>query len=600
MSKPPSFPARGAASTPEQRLREAGALRRAGRLDEAETIYRALLKLYPTSLDGLHGLGRLCLRGGRPKEAEKWLKRAVALTRQSADLYCDLGAAVAQLARHAEAIRNYQASLKIAPEHALAHYNMGTALHALGRPAEAIGHFEQAIGADPGLAEARDSLGLSLAALNRHAEALACHEKAVGLRPGLVLAHCNASLALLALNRPAEALAHSRSALAIKPDHADGHFAMGVAFEALGNLEDARTAYTRAVELAPSWGRAHRGLADCTGYSAGHPHLALMESVVGDPKVHATDRVHLHAALAKAYGDLNDHVRASRHMLDGNRLQRQTTTYDEAATLAVFDRVIATFTPRLIGQRQGLGARSRAPIFVVGMPRSGSTLVEQILASHPSVHGAGEIPQFGDAVASLGRGHFGSEGFLSQVASMSGADLRRIGERYLADISHLADGKSRIVNKLPGNFVALGLIHLALPDAIVIHSRRDPIDTSLSRFSKIFVPGQAYGYDLGELGRYHRGYDRLMAHWRETLPAATLVDVDYEAVVADLEAEARRLIAACGLEWDEACLAFHRSPRPVMTPSRSQVRQPIYATSVGRWRPYQEMLRPLLDALGGQ
>ena len=600
MSKAPAFPARVGGSAAEQLLQEAGVLRRAGRWDEAERLYRALLKLHPTSLDCLHGLGRVCLRGGRAKDAEKWLKRAVALSRRSADLYCDLGAAVAQQDRHAEAIRNYQAALNLEPGHALAHYNMGTALHALGRPTEAIVHFEQAIGAEPGLAQAHDSLGLSFAALNRQSEALACHEKAVALRPGFVQAHCNASLALLALNRPAEALAHSRSALAIKPDHADGHFAMGVAFEALGNLEDARTAYARAVELAPSWGRAHRGLADCTGYSAGHAHLALMESAIGDPKVQATDRVHLHAALAKAYGDLNDHARASRHMLDGNRLQRQRTTYDEAGTLAVFERVRATFTPRVIGERLGLGAKSPAPIFVVGMPRSGSTLVEQILASHPSVFGAGEIHHFGDAVASLGRGHFGSEAFLAEFPSLSGADLRQIGERYLAKIRPLADGKSRIVNKLPGNFIALGLIHLTLPDAIVIHSRRDPIDTSLSRFSKIFVPGQAYGYDLGELGRYHRGYDRLMAHWRETLPAGTLVDIDYEAVVADLEAEARRLIAACGLEWDEACLAFHRSSRPVMTPSRSQVRQPIYATSVGRWRPYEEMLRPLLDALGGQ
>lgn len=546
MNKAPAFPARVAGPSPELLLREAVGLQRAGRSDEAERIYRALLKLYPTSLDCLHGLGRLCLRGGRPKEAEKWLRRAVALTRKSADLHCDLGAAVAQQQRHAEAIRSYRAGLAIEPRHGLAHYNLGTALHALGKPVEAIGHFEQAINAEPGLAEAQDSLGLSLAALNRHAEALVRHERAVALRPGFILAHCNASLALLALNRPAEALTHCRSALAVNPDHVDGHYSLGVAFEALGKLEDARTAYGRAVELAPSLGRAHRSLADCTRYSADHPHLALMEALAGNPQTLTTDRVHLHAALAKAYGDFNDYARASRHMLDGNRLQRQRTTYDEAGTLAVFDRVIASFTPQVIGEKQGLGAKSVAPIFVIGMPRSGSTLVEQILASHPSVHGAGEIHHFGDAVASLGRGHFGSDAFLAQVASMSGAELRQIGERYLEEIGQLAGGKARIVNKLPGNFISLGLIHLTLPDAIIIHSRRDPIDTSLSRFSKIFVPGQAYGYDLGELGRYHRSYNRLMAHWRETLPSGVLVEVDYEAVVANLEVEARRLIAACG------------------------------------------------------
>nr|MEA2797105.1 hypothetical protein [Phenylobacterium sp.] len=599
MSQRPIAGSRGGLE-PARLFRSAVAFHQAGRLREAEKLYRALLKLNPTEFGCLHGLGRLCFREGRVEEAAKWFQRAVAQDKKSAAARCDLGAALARLDRHQDSVRSYEAALAIEPDHALTRFNMGTALHALGRPAEAITHFEYAIRLAPNVAETHNSLGLSLASLERHADALACYQQAIAIRPGYVPAHCNVGLALRALNRPGDALAHYRNAIELEPDQAEAHEGLGAALEALGSIDEARRAYEKAIELAPSWGLAHRSLAECTRYSAGDdPHLALMEAVARDPKaLMTTQRVHLHAALAKAYADLGDHGLASRHMIEGNRLQRRRIVYDEDSTLAVFDRVAAVFTAEFVRRNQGLGAASDLPVFVVGMPRSGSTLIEQILASHPKVCGAGEVPHFGDAVASLGRGHFASDALLGHLPSITGSELQLIGARYLTEVTGLRAGKERVVNKLLGNFVCLGLIHLALPQARIVHARRNAIDTCLSRFSKIFVPGQAYSYDLGELGRYHRAYERLMAHWREVLPPGTMIDVDYEAVVADLDAEARRMVAFCGLEWDDACLAFHRTQRPVITPSKSQVRQPIYSTAVGRWRPYEEMLRPLLEALG--
>ena len=398
--------------------------------------------------------------------------------------------------------------------------------------------------------------------------------------------------------RPQEAVKWFDRAIARNRRSSDAHYGRAVALEELGDLAAARGAYERAVDLSPSNGLAHRGLADCTRYAAGHPHLARMEALARDlDALPHIDRVHLYAALTKAYDDLQDYRQAARHMLDGNRMQRQQILYDEAVTLGQIDRVSAVFTSQLMAEKKGFGAASATPVFVVGMPRSGSTLIEQILASHPKVHGAGEIHDFGNSVASLGCGHFSSDTFLGQVPSMSAAQFQQIGAQYLRSTRALAQGNDRVVNKLPGNFIALGLIHLALPGAIIVHSRRNAIDTCLSRFSKIFVPGQAYSYDLGELGRYHRAYERLMTHWRRVVPANALIEVDYEAVVTDLEGEARRLIAFCGLEWDDACLAFHKTRRSVTTPSKSQVRQPLYASAVGRWRPYQEMLQPLLQAL---
>jgi hypothetical protein len=232
------------------------------------------------------------------------------------------------------------------------------------------------------------------------------------------------------------------------------------------------------------------------------------------------------------------------------------------------------------------------------MPRSGSTLVEQILASHPKIFGAGELNDFGTAVARLG--DRARAPFPELVRAMSEEDLRQLGTNYLDATTALAPEAARITDKMPFNFHFVGLIHLALPHARIIHTRRDPVDTCLSCFSTLFTAGQPYGYDLGELGRYYRGYAALMQHWRNVLPNGVMLEVQYEELVDDLEDQARRLVAHCGLDWDETCLAFHKTQRPVLTASATQVRQPIYKSAVGRWRVYEEFLGPLTRALAGE
>ncbi|MGH7030610.1 MAG: sulfotransferase family protein [Stellaceae bacterium] len=244
----------------------------------------------------------------------------------------------------------------------------------------------------------------------------------------------------------------------------------------------------------------------------------------------------------------------------------------------------------MIRERAKQGDASPLPVFIVGMPRSGTTLVEQMLASHPEVHGAGELGEIERAVAALG----GPDGV---PADIGGAELRRLGASYLAKVTALAPGATRITDKMPANFRYAGLIHLALPNARIIHLSRDPVDTCLSCFSILFGGDQPFTYDLGELGRYYRAYQRLMAHWRAVLPAGVMLEVRYEALVGDFEQEARRIVAHCGLRWNAACLDFHNTRRPVHTASSVQVRRPLYRSSVGRWRPAEEVLRPLLDAL---
>ena len=266
--------------------------------------------------------------------------------------------------------------------------------------------------------------------------------------------------------------------------------------------------------------------------------------------------------------------------------------------MALFDRIQAVFTRELISAKSGGGDSSPMPIFVIGMPRSGTTLVEQIIASHPAVHGAGELQALNDVILTV-RGPDGNTILYPEfVPAIDRLALQQIGARYVALVRRLAQGRPRVTDKMPSNYYFAGLIHLALPNATVIHTLRDPVDTCVSCFSKLFSAQQNHTYDLGELGRYYKRYERLMAHWRRVLPPGRILDVRYEEVVADLDSAARRIIAHCALPWDERCLSFHETGRPVRTASATQVRKPIYSSAVGRWRVYGDELQPLLDALG--
>jgi hypothetical protein len=308
-------------------------------------------------------------------------------------------------------------------------------------------------------------------------------------------------------------------------------------------------------------------------------------------------RIRLNFALAKAYDDLGRFAESFRCMNAGNALKRQRVNYNEARMIEQFDRIHAAFDRTLL-RKKPRGLRSDAPVFVLGMPRSGTTLIEQILASHPAVHGAGELTDFSRLANRICDARGKIRRFPEDAAKLTGKELAGLGEAYLARLRALAPDASRITDKMPANFVYVGLIHLALPQARIIHVRRDPRDTCLSCYSKLFSAPQDFTYDLAELGRYYRQYDRLMGHWRKTLPAGRMLEVRYEDVIDDLETWARRIVDHCGLDWDPACISFHEARRPVRTASASQVRQPIYRTSEGRWRKYENDLEPLLTALG--
>jgi tetratricopeptide (TPR) repeat protein len=400
------------------------------------------------------------------------------------------------------------------------------------------------------------------------------------------------------VDRLDDAEAKFRRAIMLDPHCAAAYNNLGLIFKERGRLGDARRAMQQAIRLAPGNISYYENLSTAGSFAADDPYVAALEGMAENARALCpADRIHLHFALAKAHEDNGRYESAFQHLLAGNALKRRQVTYDEAATLARLKRTRELFSRDFIASRDGAGEPAAAPVFIVGMPRSGTSLIEQILASHPEVFGAGELSLFEQTVDAIGGKLPGAPRFPDLVRGMSSEHFRAIAGRYWEALMRRAPKASRIVDKMPGNFLFAGLIHLSLPNAVIVHAIRDPIDTCVSCFSVHFSRGQAHTYDLAELGRYYRHYQALMAHWHCVLPPGRIVDVHYEELVDDVEGVARRIVAHCGLAWHSRCLEFHRTERLVRTASAAQVRQPIYKSSVGRWRKYESLLRPLMNAL---
>jgi tetratricopeptide (TPR) repeat protein len=410
--------------------------------------------------------------------------------------------------------------------------------------------------------------------------------------------HNHLGLALQERGKLEAAAAQFQQALAIKPNGIH-HNNLGCALRDLGRLEEAHRAFKKAIDLAPERPLIYLNMLTMKRIEPGDPELLAMEKLSSESRLLSVDdRISLHFALGKAYGDLKDHERSFHNLREGNALKRQQISYDDTSNRNLFDRIREVFTPELMRDKCDLGDPSRIPVFIVGMPRSGTTLIEQILASHPKVFGCGELVDFAEAAANLRGPDATAMRFPEVVSGMDGQELRELGARYVMAVRGRAPDAERITDKMPGNFRVAGLINLALPNARIIHARRNPLDTCFSCFSKLFAGNRnPYSYDLNELGHVYRYYEALMAQWRRVLPSEVLLEVQYEEVVADIEGQARRIVAHCGLEWDDHCLSFHQTKRPVQTLSTIEVRQPIYRSSVGRWRAYEPQLGPLIEAL---
>lgn len=470
--------------------------------------------------------------------------------------------------------------------------------HCAGRYVNAIACYQKILSLKPDLAETYNNLGHALVALKKPEAAILAFECAVELKPDNPGALCNWGLALADLGRLDEAETKYRQAIAVDSRFAGAYNNLGLLMKTKGRLAEAQQAFELAIRFAPQHVAYYDNLAAVRPFTAGDRYFAALETLAGHRMtLSAADRIHLHFALAKAYEHIGQPESAFHHLLNGNALKRREMVYNEAETLGQMDRLRALIGRDFIAARQNSGVAAALPVFIIGMTRSGTTLIEQLLASHPRVFGAGELDLFDQAIRSVQGALPGCPPFPEMMQAMSAEHYRRLGELYLESIARQAPLVARITDKMTVNFMFAGLIHLALPNATIIHAVRDPLDTCVSCFATHFSAGHAHTYDLAELGRYYRSYQAVMQHWHAVLPPGRILDVRYEELVADLEGVARRIVAHCGLAWDRRCLDFHRAERPVRTASAAQVRRPIYSDSVGRWRKYQAFLGPLFTEL---
>jgi tetratricopeptide (TPR) repeat protein len=605
-------------------------------------------------------LAEMCRQRGLLAEGEQAGRRAVALNPQLANGWNNLGIILQESGKLDESRTCLERVLMLEPENAQAHNNLGNTCKRLGLTTEAEQYWAKAVALRPNYAEVYSNLSNLLTERAEFDRARDMARKAIELNPRLADAYVNLAGAETAQQNHGEAQRWLRNLLSFAPDHVSGLTAMALSLKQTDDLDTAADMARRAVTAGAQNAEAHNALGSVlqaqgqkaaafaefdlaaklpgtareqsllnqaslhlefgdktsaqTGFeavlgeypgsvsalfnlsslkktSAGDTLVAAMESrLASGPALSANDRMMLHFGLGKALMDAGQSDAAFRHLGIGNKLKRGTIGYDPDGVTRWLKSIAAAYPTEKLAAG-GDGDPSTMPIFVLGMPRSGTTLVEQILASHPAIHGAGELRLVQQVIDRLGP-------FPDSAANLPPAKLKELGAAYVAHVTRHAGGRPHVVDKMPANFLYIGLIRQILPQARIVHCRRDPVDTCLSCYGILFAGEQNFSYDQSELGRFWRDYDALIATWRPGLPATHYLEVQYEDVVDDLDTQARRMLAFLGLPWNDSVLDFHQTNRPVRTASLTQVREPIYRSSVGKWRGYSTQLQPLLTALG--
>jgi tetratricopeptide (TPR) repeat protein len=567
-----------------------------GKHDIAVDLLTKALAVAPDYADAHNNLGNAFKALGRQDEAIASFHKAISAEPGFAEAHFNLGNEWKELGRLDDAVVSLQQALANKPNYADAYYNLGIVFKEMGRLDDAVASYQQAVSINPELVMAHNNLGNLLHALGRMDEAVSCYQAVLAIDPDVVETHYNIGNAFKDLGRLDEAITHFQKALAGNPHHGDAWNNLGNARQALGRLDEAVDSFRRAVAAKPELAEAHRQLANIRKFSESDNDVTAMENALGRAGGSDEQRMHLAFGLGKAHDDLGQFDKAFEYFSSANALKRATFDFSNDNVEAHFNNLKSLFTKDLFDQFHGAGSSDDTPVFILGMPRSGTSLFEQILAGHPQIHGAGELYDLQRVI----NGNFGPIGDAAFADNITQADIGRFsnsGDEYARAIRSGAIGERFITDKMPNNFQLIGMIKLMLPNAKIIHCRRDPLDTCLSIFKTLFTAnGHFYAYDQSELGRYYGLYLDLMDHWRDVLPGF-IFDVQYEDMIADQETQTRTILQYCGLDWNDSCLDFHKLDRPVYTASAAQVRRPIYKDAVQSSKHYEQWVQPLRNAL---
>lgn len=606
--------------------------RKAGNLDAAATALRRAIAIDPKSAQAQNNLGIVYYDQHDYEKAAEHYRKAIETDDSYAEAHNNMGNAQRALGDTDAALSEYERAIELRENYAEAYNNMGTALRDQQKLEEAEFSYRRALQIRPNYIEAASNLSTLLMQQKRyddalrilgdilklqpkHVPTLVCVARAQLMRGAHSTAERAAKMALEEdsesaeaytilgqinheLDRYDESLLNYDKALGIKPESLETLNFYGIALKSLGRMDDARAMFAKALELQPDAIGAYSNIVDLENFSKDDRLFNAMIGILQKAKDPNEERyMALHFALGKAYDDMKEYPKSLEHYSIGAKLKRAILKYDEADVFDFFDSIRRTFSEEYFGNRPYEGLSTSLPIFIVGMPRSGSTLTEQIISSHPDVYGAGEIKLLSQCLTNLRQRYPNLPRYPQMATAMKSHQWISVANAYLNELTSMSSTALRITDKLLTNYYFVGFINTLFPNAKIIHTMRNPVDTCLSAYSKLFKDDMPHSYDLAEIGRYYKKYEELMAHWRRVLPAGTMLDVQYENVVADAETNARKIIEFCGLTWDDACLNFHKSDRPVKTASVSQVRKPIYGSSVNRWERYGDGLKPLIDAL---
>jgi tetratricopeptide (TPR) repeat protein len=536
-------------------------LREEKQIEEAMEFYRRAIAVNPQYLEPFNNLGLMLIEDDRPEEAIQPLTHAVTLNPAYSDAHCNLGAAYSAMEEYDKAFPCYQMALKERPEYAQAHTGIAR------------------------IFQEKDNF--------KGAEAAA--KKAIELEPDKAGAHCVLATIYMDTGLPEEAEKYFDRALELDKDSYMAHLGKGHLHMEQGDFDAAEKSFRYALELEPDGYGPRYSLSQLRKSKTTDENFIALTSRQDVESIKAREAIPFNYALGKCYDDVAEYEKAFEYYMEGARLKRDTIHFEIDDLRQSTDELISIFTSDFINSLKGSGDSSELPIFVLGMPRSGTTLTEQIIASHPKVYGAGELGDLKDVATNHLQTNIPFPGNLKGIGKQ---DLPAFGAEYVKRLQQRAPDFTRITDKMPGNYQLVGLIHLILPSAKIIHVKRSPMDTCVSCFSRLFRHNQNQSYDLTEQGLFYRNYHRLMQHWRQVLPEGAFYEVQYEDLVKDNEAQAKQLIDFCGLDWNNACLEFYKDKRTVRTASITQVRQPIYTSSMERWRRYEKYLDPLKQALG--
>jgi Flp pilus assembly protein TadD len=533
----------------------------------------------------LLALAAQLLQAGRPGDAIGPLRQAAFLSPSDPIIRHDLGLACLEVGRVAEAIEALQRAVSLKPRYADANFRLGIALEKHGDLGAALVAYDRATELQPTFTEAWFRAGALVFTMGHRQEAVGCFRRAAAAGQKTRFGRLGAARALLTDNRDDEAERVLRRALDVDPDDAMAQDLLGNLLAESGRFDAAYACFSRAIALAPLMSGCYYDLVRCRRITAEDRDLIdRMEAALATPGLDVDARLRVHLALGKAADDLGDYAGAMQQFDAADALRASAAAFDSKTFDAEIDRLIEQWSPDWIARAPELGSDDRRPVLIVGMPRSGTTLVEQIVSSHPEVSAGGELNFWNERGASWRQA--GRTGMERPFLARAAAD-------YLALLRSFGAKASRTTDKMPFNFLWAGLVHVALPQATIIHCRRNPIDTAVSIHQTLFNPILAFPTGGPKLVAYFKSYQRLTDHWRRVLPPAQFIEVRYEELTREPEPAIRRIIAGCGLRWNDACLHPERNARAVKTPSKWQTRQAIYLDSVERWRRYEPWLGAL-------